>query len=491
MTPSLDYHALAPELIVTATLTIVLLVDLFWDQVGKRQVARIATIGVLAAMVPILTLAADGNERVMLGGAYVVDDFALVFKGFFLLAAYVTVLISMDYIADGDYKESEFYFLMLISVVGMMVMSSSRELITIFVALETISIPTYLLAGWRKHDERSSEASVKYFLYGALSSAVMLYGMSFVYGLSGSTMLSDIAVWAASRDIGVLGNVAIVLTLIGFAFKVSAVPFHFWAPDTYEGAPTPVTAFLSVSSKAGGFVGMIILVYAAFAPDPAAWQSFMWVIAAASMTVGNVIALRQKNVVRMLAYSSIAQAGYMLVPFAVAPDGETAIAFQATIVYILIYGLMNLGAFACVIAIARRTRSANVDSFSGLFYTSPTLTVALTAFLFSLAGIPVLAGWYGKFVVFAAVLDAGDTWAIVLGVVVAVNSVIAFFYYGNLCRVMWFRKPATADAHPIRVPAALRLGIALTVIGTVVVGAFPQLVARLGELAPFTVTLGG
>jgi NADH-quinone oxidoreductase subunit N len=272
---------------------------------------------------------------------------------------------------------------------------------------------------------------------------------------------------------------------------VSAVPFHFWAPDTYEGAPTPVTAFLSVSSKAGGFVGMIILVYAAFAPDPAAWQSFMWVIAAASMTVGNVIALRQKNVVRMLAYSSIAQAGYMLVPFAVAPDGETAIAFQATIVYILIYGLMNLGAFACVIAIARRTRSANVDSFSGLFYSSPTLTVALTAFLFSLAGIPVLAGWYGKFVVFAAVLDAGDTWAIVLGVVVAVNSVIAFFYYGNLCRVMWFRKPATADAHPIRVPAALRLGIALTVIGTVVVGAFPQLVARLGELAPFTVTLGG
>ena len=172
MTPSLDYHALAPELIVTATLTIVLLVDLFWDQVGKRQVARIATIGVLAAMVPILTLAADGNERVMLGGAYVVDDFALVFKGFFLLAAYVTVLISMDYIADGDYKESEFYFLMLISVVGMMVMSSSRELITIFVALETISIPTYLLAGWRKHDERSSEASLKYFLYGALSSAV-------------------------------------------------------------------------------------------------------------------------------------------------------------------------------------------------------------------------------------------------------------------------------------------------------------------------------
>jgi NADH-quinone oxidoreductase subunit N len=403
VTPSLDYHALAPELIVTATLTIVLLVDLFWDQVGKRQVARIATIGVLAAMVPILTLAADGNERVMLGGAYVVDDFALVFKGFFLLAAYVTVLISMDYIADGDYKESEFYFLMLISVVGMMVMSSSRELITIFVALETISIPTYLLAGWRKHDERSSEASLKYFLYGALSSAVMLYGMSFVYGLSGSTMLSDIAVWAASRDIGVLGNVAIVLTLIGFAFKVSAVPFHFWAPDTYEGAPTPVTAFLSVSSKAGGFVGMIILVYAAFAPDPAAWQSFMWVIAAASMTVGNVIALRQKNVVRMLAYSSIAQAGYMLVPFAVAPDGETAIAFQATIVYILIYGLMNLGAFACVIAIARRTRSANVDSFSGLFYSSPTLTVALTAFLFSLAGIPVLAGWYGKFVVFAAV----------------------------------------------------------------------------------------
>ena len=447
--------------------------------------------GVLAAMVPILTLAADGTDRVMLGGAYVVDDFALVFKGFFLLASYVTILMSMDYIADGDYKEAEFYFLMLISVVGMMVMSSSRELITIFVALETISIPTYLLAGWRKHDERSSEASVKYFLYGALSSAVMLYGMSFVYGLSGSTLLADISVWAGNGDIGVIGTLAILLTLVGFAFKISAVPFHFWAPDTYEGAPTPVTAFLSVSSKAGGFVGMIVLVYAAFAPDPAAWQTFMWVIAAASMTVGNVVALRQKNVVRMLAYSSIAQAGYMLVPFAVAPDGDTAVAFQATIVYILIYGIMNLGAFACVIAIARRTRSANIESFSGLFYTSPTLTVALTAFLFSLAGIPVLAGWYGKFVVFASVLDAGNTWAIVLGVVVAVNSVIAFFYYGNVCRVMWFHKPVDGDAHPIRVPAALRLGIALTMIGTLVVGAFPQLVAHVSDLAPFAPTFGG
>jgi NADH-quinone oxidoreductase subunit N len=279
--------------------------------------------------------------------------------------------------------------------------------------------------------------------------------------------------------------VSIFLTLVGFAFKVSAVPFHFWAPDAYEGAPTPVTAFLSVASKTGGFVALLSLVYAGFFGRDDAWQPILWVLAAASMTVGNLVAIRQTNVVRMLAYSSIAQGGFMLVPFAVAADGSsTAAAFSATVVYLLIYAAMNLGAFAVVIAVARKTRSGEIASYAGLFTYAPALTVAMTAFLFSLAGAPPLGGWYAKFVVFRAVLDAGTTRAVVLGVVAAVNSVIALFYYAGVARMMWFRPaPASDGATTPGIPVALVAAIAVPAIAVVAIGIYPQLFARLGELA--------
>ena len=379
MTPHIDYHALAPELVLTATIVAVLLADLLWEERESWRTSRIAAVGVLVALVPVLTLGADGADRSMFGGAYAVDNFSLVLKAFFLVVTYITVLLSVDYVRDGDYHQGEFYFLLLTSLLGMLIMTSSRDLISIFVALETISIPTYLLAGWRKHDTLSNEASVKYYLFGVLSSAVMLYGMSLVYGLVGSTLLSRIAESAPQLSGEPIYTVALLLTLVGFAFKVSAVPFHFWAPDTYEGAPTPVTAFLSVASKAGGFVALLTLIYAGFFGSSDSWQPVMWTFAALSMTVGNVIALRQTNVVRMLAYSSIAQAGFMLVPFAVAPDGIDAArtAFEATVVYLLIYGAMNLGAFAGVIAVARRTRSGELDSYRGLFSYSPGLAVLM------------------------------------------------------------------------------------------------------------------
>lgn len=487
MTPAIDYHAFAPELILTGTIVLALLVDLLLSGRGGRDrslVSTLASFGVLAAMVPVLTLGADGADRTMFGGAYAVDNFALVMKAFFLAAAYLTILLSVDYIREGDYHQGEYYFLILTAVLGMMIMSSARDLITIFVALETISIPTYLLAGWRKHDTRSNEASVKYYLFGVLSSAVMLYGMSLLYGVTGSTLVSKLAVATAAAGTEPLVVVAIGLTLVGFAFKVSAVPFHFWAPDTYEGAPTPVTAFLSVASKAGGFVAIMILVYAGFFGASDAWQPIMWAFAALSMTVANVIAIRQTNVVRMLAYSSISQAGFMLVPFAVAAESPAAAesAFQATVVYLLIYGAMNLGAFALVIAIARRTRSGEISSFTGLFAYAPGLTVLFSIFLFSLAGVPPLGGWFAKFVVFRSVLDAGTTMAVVLGVLAAVNSVIAFFYYAGVARMMWFAAPEVEDTSPVRVPPALAACIALAAAVVLAVGVYPQLFARLGEL---------
>jgi NADH-quinone oxidoreductase subunit N len=289
--------------------------------------------------------------------------------------------------------------------------------------------------------------------------------------------------------------VAIFLSLVGFAFKVSAVPFHFWAPDTYEGAPTPVTAFLSVSSKAGGFVALINIIYYGFLTGSGhaaanSWWPVLWVLAALSMTIGNITALRQTNIVRMLAYSSIAQGGFILVPFVAAgiagadghPDKASS-AMSAVVVYLLIYGAMNLGAFAVVIAVGRRTRSAEISSYDGLFQTAPTLAVVMGVFLASLAGIPFFAGWFAKFVMFRSIIDAGTGWAVALGVVAAVNSVIAFFYYANPIRAMIFHEPAIDDRAPITIPQPLVAAIALTTAVVVVVGIYPQIFARVGQLA--------
>jgi NADH-quinone oxidoreductase subunit N len=485
LNPGWDFHAIAPEIIISATIIVVLIADFFFQYRRRFQTSQLATIGVLAAMVPVVTLAVDGGTRRMFGGAFVVDPYSLALTGFFLAAAYVTLLLSVDYIGDGDYYQGEFYVLLLTSLLGMMVMTSARDLITIFVALETISIPTFVLAGWRKHDPKSNEAAIKYYLIGVLSSAIMLYGMSLVFGLTGSTLLRDIALAAPRTPHTSLLIVAVFLTLVGFAFKVSAVPFHFWVPDTYEGAPTPVTAFLSVSSKAGGFVAMLSIVFFGLFAVPDTWQPALWVLAAASMVLGNLAALRQTNIVRMLAYSSIAQGGFILVPFAVAADGHAArSSFEAVVIYLLIYGAMNLGAFAVVIAFARRTRSAEISTYGGLGSYAPSFAVLMTVFLLSLAGLPPLAGWFAKFVMFRSVLDAGTPGATVLGVIAAVMSVVAFFYYLRVVREMWFHPvPDSVNPEPVQIPLALNAAIGICAAIVLIVGIYPQVFARIGELA--------
>jgi NADH-quinone oxidoreductase subunit N len=493
--PALDWHALAPDVILVATIAAVLLADLFLPKRDAWQTSRIASIGVLAALVPVVTLAASGHDRYLFGGAYAVDHYAIALKGFFLVATYITILLSVDYINDGDYYKGEFYVLLLTSAFGLSIMASARDLITLFVALETISIPTFILAAWRKHDRKSNEAGIKYYLIGVLSSALMLYGMSLIFGVTGSTLLSGISAWVSTHGVSSLLTVAIFLSLIGFAFKISAVPFHFWAPDTYVGAPTPVTAFLSVASKAGGFVALISIIYFGYFGRNGAgahsWWGAVWVLSALTMTFGNLAALRQTNIVRMLAYSSIAQGGFMLVPFAAAgiagANGRPEVAAQAmsaVVIYLFIYGAMNLGAFAVVIAVARRTGSAEISSYSGLFNTSPVLAVTMTLFLASLAGIPPLAGWFAKFVMFRSIIDAGTGWGVALGVIAAVNSVIAFFYYFGVVRVMWFAEPVEGEQpQPIRVPPALAGAIALMSAVVVVIGIYPQLFARIGDRA--------
>ena len=484
--PQVDFHALAPELVLTGAIVVVLVADLLTPSGSRGVVPQLAGIGILAALVPVLTLAVDGADRVMFGGAYAVDNFSLVLKGLFLVAAYVVVLLSTNYIAEGDYAEGEYYFLLLSSLLGMTVMASARDFITIFVALELLSIPAYMLAGWRKRDLHGNEAGVKYYLMGVFASAVMLYGMSLLFGASGSTLLVDIGAaplvaGASSTPFITLG---VVLVVIGFAFKVSAVPFHTWAPDTYEGAPTPITAFLAVLSKSAGFVALLELILIAFSARSDVIEPLMWGLAALTMTVGNLIALRQTNIIRMLAYSGVAQAGFMLAPLAVVGSNPIG-AGQAVVTYLLIYAAMNLGAFAVVLAVARKTRSAEIRSWGGLFEYAPGLTVLMTMFLFSLAGIPPLGGWLAKFVVFEALLEPDVTAAgVTLAVVVGVNSVIALYYYANVAKTMWMDPVPDGDRAPVRVPFSLGAALAISITLTVAFGV-SNLATRFGDLALF------
>jgi NADH-quinone oxidoreductase subunit N len=482
--PDIDFHAFAPELVLVGAIVAVLLVDLFTPASSRGIVPQVAGLGLLAAMVPVLTLALDGPDRAMFGGAYAVDNFSLVLKGLFLVAGYVVVLLSTNYIAEGDYAEGEYYFLLLASILGMTVMASSRDLVSIFVALELLSIPAYMLAGWRKRDLHGNEAGVKYYLMGVFASAVMLYGMSLLYGLAGSTLLTDIGAALSGNESRPFMTLGVILVVVGFAFKVSAVPFHTWAPDTYEGAPTPVTAFLAVSSKAAGFVALLQLVLIAFIGRDDVVGPLMWVLAAVTMTVGNLIALRQTNIVRLLAYSGVAQAGFMLAPLAVVGTNPGG-ALRAVVTYLLIYAATNLGAFAVVLAVARKTRSAEISTWGGLFEYAPGLTVLMSVFLFSLAGIPPLGGWLAKFVVFRALIQPDLTvGGVTLAVIVGLNSVIALYYYANIAKEMWMKAVPDGDRTPVRVPFSLGAALALSVVVTLAFGV-SNLATRFGDLAAF------
>jgi len=482
--PAIDWHAFAPELVLLGFGVLLTSLDAIFLERGRKLTSALAGIGLLAALVPVITLAIDGQDRYLFGGAYVVDNFALVMKALFLLSGYVVVLMSTNYIAEGDYWENEYYGMLVTSILGMILMASARDLITIFVALELLSIPAYLMATWRKRDLRSNEAGLKYYLMGVFASAIMLYGMSLLYGVTGSTVLADIGEVVNEGDSTSISTLAIVFVLAGFAFKVSAVPFHTWAPDTYEGAPTPVTGFLAVASKAAGFVALVQLIFVGFWGRSDVYEPLMWALAAASMTVGNLIALRQTNMVRMMAYSGIASAGYILAPLAVAGD-SVAVAdesLRAVVTYLVIYAAMNLGVFGVIMAIARKTKSAEISSYSGLFHYAPGLTVAMTIFLMSLAGIPPLGGWWAKFAVFKALASADTVAGWSLAVVAAVNSVIALYYYLSVLRTMWADEAPDGDVSPIRVPASLVAAMALTAIATVAFGVWPPLVDGVADV---------
>lgn len=491
-TPVVDYHALAPEIVLAGGIVVLLLVDLFVSEAKKWVLTPIASFTVLGAFIPVLTLAlSDAGTRSMFDGRYVIDDFSLVLKGLFLIAGYIVVLLTADYLREGDYYQGEYWFLMLCSLLGMVMIASSRDLISIFVSLEFLSIPAYMLAAWRKRDLLSNEAGVKYYLLGVFASAVLLYGMSLLYGVTNSTLLVDIADSIGDEITG-LRAVAVLFVVVGFAFKVSAVPFHTWAPDTYQGAPTPVTAFLSVASKAAGFVGLLVMIYVAFPGMFDVWQPVFWILSVATMTVGNVMALKQTNIVRMLAYSSVAQGGFILMPLAVAGSGADTSnsALRAMVTYLLVYAATNLGVFAVVIVVARKTRSGEISSYGGLFSYAPGVAALMTIFMGSLAGIPPLGGWFAKFAAFEALISSGSGWGYALALIGGVNSVVAFGYYGRILREMWMKPVPDGDVAPVRVFPSLGVALAVTGVATLVLGAFPSLVIHFGDIAGLAGALG-
>ena len=491
--PTVDYHAIAPEIVLAAGICLIILVDLFVSDSKKWVTSTLTGFVMLAALVPVLTLAvSDDNVRSLFDGRYVIDEFALTLKALFLIVGYVVVLLSQNHVEEGDYYQGEYFTLLLTSVTGMVMMASSRDLVSIFVALEMLSIPAYMLAAWRKRDRKSNEAGVKYYLLGVFASAIMLYGMSLLYGVTGSTLLSEVGrQLTVEGQFGGVQALAITFVIVGFAFKVSAVPFHTWAPDTYEGAPIPVTAFLSVASKAAGFVALVTLIYVGFPQAKDVWQPFIWVLAAATMTMGNLVALRQTNIIRMLAYSSISQGGFILMPLAVAGTGDAAgPALQSVVVYLIVYAAMNLGMFAVVIAASRTTRSGEISSFGGLFSYAPGLGVLMTIFLASLAGIPPLGGWIAKFTAFRAVLEAGGGWGYGIAVIGAVNSVIAFGYYGSIMREIWMKPAPNGETSAVKTPSSLIAAMVITTAGTIVFGVLPGVVLRFGDLADLTGAFG-
>ncbi len=460
--------AILPEILLTALAVAVLVFDMVWPSSERRQIGTIAGIAMIGIVVILLVfsapLAGQVEDQLVLGGMFRHDALTQVFRTMIILAGALTCLLSVDF--DGLARKGHYYALLIIATLGASLMAASADLIMAFVALETTSVTLYMLAGFLRNDERSSEAGVKYFLFGSIMSAVLLYGLSLLYGFSGQTNFYALADGLAqSRVEGLPVLAALVMLLVGFGFKISAVPFHFWTPDVYEGAPTPVTAFLSVASKAASFALLMRLFMAVFPAYDPYWVLLLAIAAAVTMTLGNTLALRQSNIKRMLAYSSIAQAGYTLIGV-VAIGAQNGAGMAAVTFYMLMYSMTNLLAFGVVIFLSRATGTEQIADFAGLSRRNPALALAMTVALLSLGGIPPAAGFFGKFFLFQAAVDSGLTWLAIIGVL---NAIVALYYYLMVVKVMYVDRSADEE-QPLAVSASAGWAMAIAALGVVVLG---------------------
>ncbi len=465
--PEIAWIALLPLLVVGGTALLVLIADFFNEGPDYDALGWIGLVGLVAATLCCVPL--WSQSATTLSGAVVLDRYGLFFTALFCLGAALTLLLSMNYLETTDIRCGDYYTLLLFSTFGMVLMATSLDLIVIFLGLEVMSVAAYALAGIWRTQVRSNEAALKYFLLGAFATGFLLFGVALLFGASGETLLPRIGEVAAkaSPDQRMLLAAGAALLLVGFGFKVAAAPFHSWAPDVYEGAPTAVTAFMAVAIKAAAFAAFVRVFFDALGPLASDWREALWILAVLTMTVGNVSALVQRNIKRLLAYSSIAHAGYLLVGMVAGGDaGGSAVLF-----YLVVYTLMTVGAFAVVIALGRRGQpNEDLDDWAGVGLRSPFLGFAMTVFMLSLAGVPPLAGFMGKFYLFSAALEAGYVW---LTVIAVLNSLVSVYYYIGVLVKMYMAEGAT-EVEPATARPYLFAALLLTLVGTFVLGLFPS-----------------
>lgn len=466
--------SILPILILAGFGMIVLVTDLVSSRKlgDKNYLAYISLLGIVVAAISsrshVATTLFSFNET------FAIDNYALFFNFIFLLSTGLTILISHSYIKREEINHGEYYALLLFSTIGMMLMASGADLLNIYIGLEVMSISIYILTGFKRSKLISNEASLKYFLLGAFATGFLLYGISIIYGTTGTINLKQIACFLEGKG-GALDPLLLMgmgLIIIGLGFKVASVPFHAWVPDVYEGAPTSITAFMSVGPKAAAFAAFLRIFMTAFGSTHYEWQKIIYILAVLTMTTGNVVAIAQTNIKRMLAYSSIAHAGYLLIALVAANN----MGVSGTLFYILAYIFMNIGAFAIVIVLSQKgDEFIQINDYAGLGYKQPLLAIAMTLFMLSMAGIPPMAGFVGKFYIFSAAMKSGYVGLAVIGVI---NSVISVYYYLRITVIMYMKEP-TRDFQPLTISPLIVAAIVISVVGTLQLGIFPSKVMEI------------
>lgn len=465
----MDYSYLSTEILASLIGLVVLVLGLMLPQRGKVVAGRLSVLALMVVLaVAIFNFDAHATY---FGGVYLVDSYGNFFKILFLVAALLVMFSAGKYIERFQERSSEFYALMTFGTVGMMVMACAGDLITIYIGLELMTVSFYILTAYLLNDERSAEAGLKYLILGAISSAILLFGISLIYALSGTTVISEITGKMSTEPALIAG---VVMLLAGFAFKISAVPFHMWAPDIYQGAPIPVTTFLAVGSKAAGFAAMTRVFMVALPLTQFNWAMLLAVLAALTIVVGNLVAMAQKNVKRLLAYSSIAQAGYIMAGLVAANE----YGLKGVLFYAMLYVFSNTGAFAVATAVEVDTGSTDIKAFAGLSKRSPMLAAVMTVCLLSLAGIPPLAGFVGKFYLFSGAIQSGYLWLAFVGLLM---SMISVYYYLSVAKAMYIG--VSEKEGPFEVPTAERMALWICVGATLFMGLYPGPLSNLTQVA--------
>jgi NADH-quinone oxidoreductase subunit N len=472
-----NFAAIMPEVILSVIAMALLLINVFVPSEQKAYLGYLSLVGIVVTFFAVVS--GWDNPQGGFNNSVLQDNFALFFKGIFLVSAFLTILITDQYLQREECNWGEIYPLILFATVGMMLMASGTDLMTIFLGLEVLSVSLYVLAGFNRNNVKSNEAGLKYFLLGAFSTGFLLYGMALTYGATGTTRVATIASFISQNGLA-LSNpmllVGMLLMSVGFSFKIAAAPFHMWTPDVYEGAPTPMTAFMSVGPKAAGFAAFLRVLLVAFPAFQADWSQLLWVLAVLTMTVGNITALYQNNIKRMLAYSSIAHAGYVLVGF----TAGNAVGTAGILFYMLSYAFMNIGAFAIIILVGKKgEENNNVSDYAGFGFKHPLLGMCMSIFLFSLAGIPPAAGFIGKFYLFSGAIQAGYIWLAIIGVL---NSAASVYYYLRVMVFMYMKDP-TEEFEWLKVSPALALCLFISVAGVMIPGIVPGKLLELAQKA--------